>query len=253
MTLRVLINGASGRMGQLTASTLSADPDFVIVGKPRRTESLKASILETKPDIVIDFTRADMAYSNLITILENGARPIIGTSGLSANEVADAKERFPRRGGIIVPNFSLGAVLLMKYAAEIARWFPDTEIIEMHHHGKLDSPSGTAIRTAELLAAHRDTAHRHTNAPHEIIKGARGAEHQGIPIHAVRLPGLVAHLQVLFGGQGETLTLRHDSTDRQCFMPGVLLACRNVMHLDQLVYGLEHLLDQHTAASLPVE
>jgi len=145
-------------------------------------------------------------------------------------------------GGIVAPNFSVGAVLMMKYAKEIAQHMSHAEIIEMHHDGKADSPSGTAMRSAELLAQ----ANIHLNQPakpsRETIPGARGASYHNIPIHAVRLPGLVAHQQILFGGLGETLTLRHDSYDRQCFMPGVCFACEKVITLDKLVYGLEELL-----------
>lgn len=130
----------------------------------------------------------------------------------------------------------------MKYASEIAKYFPDIEIIEMHHNQKLDSPSGTAIRAAELLAEARKAIPQKPINIRETIPSSRGATHQDIPIHAVRLPGLVAHLQVMFGGAGETLTLRHDTIDRQCFMPGLLLACKKVMGLDKLVYGLEEIL-----------
>lgn len=242
MTLRILVNGATGRMGRLTVSTLQGEPDCVVAGETRSTDSLAEAIQQHAPDIVVDFTRADIAAANLTTILTAGACPVIGTSGLTHEDITAARQRFPGRGGIIAPNFSIGAVLMMKYAGEMARYFPDIEIIEMHHNGKLDSPSGTAIRTAEILAGQRTLPPHTPKETQDIIQGARGARHQDIPIHAVRLPGLVAHLQILFGSAGETLTFRHDSIDRQCFMPGVVLACRKVKSLNQLVYGLEHLL-----------
>src|SRR5688572_21437377 len=133
MTLRIMVHGATGRMGQLTVKTLAAQPGMAVTGQTHSPDTLKDAIAAHQPDIVVDFTRADIAQSNLLTILESGAKPIIGTSGLSIKEITDAQQRFPGLGGIIAPNFSIGAVLLMKYAGEIARWYPDTEIIEMHH------------------------------------------------------------------------------------------------------------------------
>ena len=180
---------------------------------------------------------------NTETIIECGACPVIGTSGLLKEQIQALEKRCfeLKRGGIIAPNFSLGAVLLMKYAANIAKYFPQVEIIEMHHAQKLDSPSGTAIRTAELIAKERTSAKQNTRTL-ETIPGARGATYEDIPIHAVRLPGLIASQQIIFGGLGETLTLRHDTIDRQSFMSGVILACRKVLQLNHLVYGLENLL-----------
>lgn len=241
--IRILVNGAAGRMGQLTVRTLSTHSDMQVVAQTGRTDNLANVIQNHQPDVVVDFTQADSALTNLDTILENNARPVMGTSGLTHSMVRQAAERFPGQGGVIAPNFSVAAVLAMKYAGEMARHFPDVEIIEMHHAGKLDSPSGTALRTAEILSASRKKTHpEHSGKTHETIAGARGATHEGIAIHAIRLPGVLAQLQIVFGSQGETLTLRHDTIDRKCFMKGIVLACQKVMALNQLVHGLEHIL-----------
>lgn len=242
MTIRVLINGAAGKMGQQTVKTISSDPDFVLVGQTDRQNDLTAEIKKSRADVVVDFTNADAVLNNIHTIIEAGARPVIGTTGLVKEQIEPLKKRCAelKLGGVIAPNFSLGAVLMLKYAKEIATYFPEVEIIEMHHDGKLDSPSGTAVLTAEML--HSTKKKSTAKQTKEIIPGARGATYQDIHIHAIRLPGLVAHQQIIFGGLGETLTLKHDAIDRQCFMPGVVLACKKVMDLKELIYGLENIL-----------
>ncbi|MEO8401809.1 MAG: 4-hydroxy-tetrahydrodipicolinate reductase [Gammaproteobacteria bacterium] len=244
MAIRVLINGASGKMGQPAVKTISSDPDFILVGQTGRQHDLAAEIKNTKADVVVDLTNAEVVLKNLQTIIAAGAHPVIGTSGLVAKQIQVLQDQCAKLklGGIIAPNFSLGAVLMMKHAQEIAKYFPQVEIIEMHHDGKLDSPSGTAVRTAEMLATSREVSGSSEKIYKDTIPGARGANYQDIHIHSIRLPGLVAHQQIIFGGVGETLTIRHDSIDRQCFMPGIVLACKKVQSLDRLVYGLEHVL-----------
>lgn len=244
MSIRILVNGAKGKMGQMAIKAISEQPDFALVGSTDRMDDLALEIKKRKAQIVIDFTNVDSAFKNVETIIQTGSHPVIGTTGLLKKQIEILQERALQQklGGIIAPNFSLGAVLMMKYAQDIAKYFPHAEIIEMHHAEKLDSPSGTALRTAELLSEARSLS-SHLNSPtREVVVGARGAEHQSIHIHSVRLPGIVADQEILFGGQGETLSLKHRTIDRQCFMPGVILACKKVMGLDQLVYGLEHLL-----------
>ncbi len=245
MPLRVLVNGANGKMGQITVKTLSNHPEFTLVGATGRNDNLIEEIKKNNAQVVVDFTNAETILKNIQTIIEAGAHPVIGTSGILKDQVAQLQKRCSelKLGGIIAPNFSIGAVLMMKYAREISKYFSDIEIIEMHHNGKLDSPSGTAIRTAEMIAETRRGMPSLPKTTRETIPGARGANYLHTPIHSVRLPGLVAHQQVIFGELGETLTLRHDSIDRQCFMPGVILACKKVMELQKLVYGLEHILD----------
>ncbi len=242
MTIRILINGAAGKMGQPLVKAISDDADFILVGQTGRAHDLATEIKQTRADVVVDFTNADVVYKNLATIIEAGVHPVIGTSGLLNAQIQELQKRCRtlKLGGIIAPNFSLGAVLMMKHAVDIAKYFPAVEIIEMHHDGKLDSPSGTAMYTADLIA--KKQTPRTAKTAKETVPGARGADYQQIRIHSLRLPGLVAHQQIIFGGSGETLTIRHDSIDRQCFMPGVLLACKKVMELNELIVGLEHIL-----------
>jgi 4-hydroxy-tetrahydrodipicolinate reductase len=243
MTIRVLINGAKGRMGQAVVKAITEDADLTLAGAIDHEDDLAAAIKKNNAQVVVDFTTAAVVKKNLTTIINAGAHPVVGTTGLLLDEIKEFQAQCAKLklGGIIAPNFSLGAVLLMKHAQEIAKYFSHVEIIEMHHDGKLDSPSGTALRTAEMIATNFQSAAKNQKNL-ETIPGARGATHQDIPIHAIRLPGLIAHEQVIFGSIGETLTLRHDSIDRVSFMPGVQLACKKVLGLEQLVYGLEHML-----------
>lgn len=242
MTISVLVNGAFGRMGQLTAKVIDEDERFKLVGQTGREYDLKKAIADSQADVVIDFTHPTSVYQNLKTIIEAKAHPVIGTSGLTQPEIKkmQALSHDLQLGGIIAPNFSLGAVLLMKHAREIVKYMPNVEIIELHHDAKLDSPSGTSIRTAELLSENRKKLPEKKS--HETVTGARGGRHLGIPIHAIRLPGLLAHEEVIFGSAGETLRISHDAIDRVCFMPGIKLACEKVMDLKELVYGLEDIL-----------
>lgn len=244
MTINVLINGGFGKMGTLAAKAVTEHPNLSLVGQTSREYDLKQSIADSKADIVIDFTHPDAVFQNSLTIIETGARPVIGTSGLKPEQVRQlqAKCKELKRGGIIAPNFSLGAVLMMKCAKEIVKYLPNVEVIEMHHDKKADSPSGTAMRTAQLLAEGNRNVNANYNQGKETIPHARGAMHMNVPIHSVRLMGLLAHEQIVFGNTGETLTLRHDSLDRLCFMPGICMACEKVMELDHLVYGLEEVL-----------
>ncbi|OGT59614.1 MAG: 4-hydroxy-tetrahydrodipicolinate reductase [Gammaproteobacteria bacterium RIFCSPHIGHO2_12_FULL_43_28] len=244
MTIKVLVNGAFGRMGQMTVNAINTHPRLTLVGQTGREYDLVKSIQDSGAEVVVDFTHPEAVYNNVIKILDAGARPVIGTSGLTKEQVVKLQHRAAelKIGGLIAPNFSLGAVLMMKYAREIAKYMPNVEIIEMHHNNKADAPSGTAIRTAEMIAESIHDQVACEKPCHETLKGSRGAKCHNIPIHAIRLPGLLAHQQVIFGESGETLTLRHDSIERQSFMPGVCLACEKVMKLDRLVYGLEEIL-----------
>ena len=244
MAIKVLINGAFGRMGQMAAKTISTNANFELAGQTGREYQLDKAIKDSGAEVVIDFTQPDCVFANANIIIDSGARPVIGTSGLTLDQIHTLQEKCAalKLGGLIAPNFSLGGVLMMKHAKEIVKYMPNVEIIEYHHDGKADSPSGTALRTAEILAASRNNVNQPPKANIENIPGARGANAHNIPIHSIRLPGFLAHQEVIFGGTGETLTIRHDSIDRECFMPGIRLACEKVMTLDKLVYGLEEVL-----------
>ena len=261
--IRVVVAGACGRMGRLVVQTVLKQPDMKLVGavdKQHTGEDIGTLVLErpigvavtdrladvltqVQPQVLVDFTTLGAAVSHIYTALEHGVIPIVGTSGFSAQTLADVREAVQRSGTacIVVPNFAIGAVLMMQFAKEAARYFPNAEIIELHHEGKVDAPSGTAIRTAEMIAAARAEQPR-LPVHEQKYEGARGASVAGVPVHSVRLPGLVAHQTVIFGGPGEVLTIRHDSMDRQSFMPGVMLAIRKARQVQGLVVGLEHLL-----------
>jgi 4-hydroxy-tetrahydrodipicolinate reductase len=244
MPTKVLINGAFGRMGQIATKAITEHPNLELVGQTGREYDLATSIKDSQAQVVVDFTHPSAVANNLTAIIEAGVHPVIGTTGLTVEQVKAFQEKCQqlKLGGIIAPNFSLGAVLMMKYAKDIAKYMPNVEIIEMHHENKADSPSGTALRSAEIIANANADINNNTKKSIETIPGARGANHRNIPIHAVRLPGFLAHEQIIFGNTGETLTLRHDSIDRLCFMPGVCLACERVVKLDKLIYGLEEIL-----------
>lgn len=219
MAINVILNGANGKMGQTIKRTIGSQSNLALVAEGTRDTNLTDLIKQNKADVVIDFTTPEAVFENTKTIIESGARPVIGTTGLT-NEQIEALEKICKDkhcGGIIAPNFSLSAVLMMKYAKDASQYFKDSEIIEMHHNQKKDAPSGTALKTMQLM-------------DHDI------------PIHSVRLPGMFSHQVVMFGGFGETLSIRHDALDREAMMPGLFMACQKVTSLDHLVYGLENLL-----------
>jgi 4-hydroxy-tetrahydrodipicolinate reductase len=220
--IRVAVSGAAGRMGQAVCETVEGAGDTELTGKADPTLGVALADVLGDADVVVDFTRPDTALANAEACLAAGVHVVVGTTGFdlaALKSVAEASEA----NAFVAPNFAIGAVLLMEVARKVAPHMPECEIIELHHDQKLDAPSGTAKRTAELISA------------------AGGNVHE--PIHSVRLPGLVAHQEVVFGGQGQTLSLRHDSIDRHSFMPGVLLAVQKVAGLpDRFTVGLEKLL-----------
>ena len=199
----------------------------------------KADLVGFDADVWVDFTIPAVAYENTHFALENGFAPVVGTTGFTEAQIQKLTDLSKDKsiGGLIAPNFAIGAILLMKFAAEASKYFPDLD-----HDKKKDAPSGTAVKTAELIREVRESKRQGAEDEMETLAGARGAEFDGFRIHSVRLPGLVAHQEVIFGAQGEGLTLRHDSYDRISFMSGVNLGIKEVVKRDQLVYGLEHLL-----------
>ena len=242
--IRVLVNGAKGRMGQEVVKAVTVASDLELVDQTDLGDDLIARIKASQAQAVVDFTTAAVAFENTRKILEAGVHPVVGTSGLLAEQVAELQQLAEDKGigGLIAPNFAIGAVLLMKYAQDAAKYLPNVEVIELHHNRKADAPSGTAVKTAQLIAEARQEIPKALVEEKELFEGARGSEVHGVRVHSLRLPGLVAHQEVIFGGTGETLTIRHDSIHRVSFMPGVCLACRKVIGTQQLFYGLEHLL-----------
>lgn len=243
MKLKIIVNGASGRMGKEAVVAIKNDPELELVASLGRHDNLSQAIQSTHADCVVDLTIPEAVYENCKIIIENNVHPIIGTTGLTPEQLASLQEisLSKKLGGLIAPNFSLGAVLMMQLASKVAHYLPDAEIIEMHHEKKLDAPSGTAIKTAELMANALTQSKTEIHCQESIL-GALGAKHHSVPIHSIRLPGLMAHQQIIFGGHSETLTIRHDSLNRQCFMPGIVMACKKVPSLESLVYGLENIL-----------
>lgn len=259
MTKKVLVAGFTGAMGQKAVNLVNSLDNFELVAgmSPTATNDPQkynlpagakiyqslAEIPDLAADIWIDFTTPKAVYDNVKFALEHHISPVVGTTGMSGEQEAELikisqKEKV---GGLIAPNFGMSAVLLMKFAKEAAKYFPDAEIIEMHHADKKDAPSGTALATAKMIAENRP---EHETAPDEVetLENVRGGDYQGIKIHSVRLPGYIAHEQVLFGGPGEALTIRQDSFDRESFMGGVKVALEKVDQLDELVVGLENIL-----------
>jgi 4-hydroxy-tetrahydrodipicolinate reductase len=243
MQIRVIVNGARGKMGALACETLKNHPEFDLVAQLSKKDHLAQVINDTHAQVVVDLTRADCVYENSVHIIQAGARPVIGTSGLLTQQIETLASlcESHQLGGIIVPNFSISAVLMMMFAAKAAEYLSEVEIIEAHHQQKLDAPSGTALKTADMIAATRKHP-KNTLILKELIAGSRGGNHADINIHSIRLPGIIARQEVIFGNIGETLSIIHNTIDRQSFMPGIVLACQKVMTAEHLIYGLEEVL-----------
>ena len=263
--MKVGVIGALGKMGReiVNAVLAESDLDFVCaVDLNLKGEDIGAIInnkpcgvliendldkaLETsKPDVVIDFTQPNSAFNNAKTILEAGARPVIGTTGLKDNEIEELKELSKKLNisGIIAPNFTTGAVLMMMFEKIAAKYFDNAEIIELHHNQKKDAPSGTAVKTAQMMAEVNSDMAKGNCAETELIKGSRGGKsYSNIQIHSVRMPGFIASQEVILGASGQVLSIRHDSMDRTCYMAGVLMAVRYAYDNKQFVYGLDNIL-----------
>ena len=244
-TIRVGVLGARGRIGTEICRAVAAAPDLELAAQVNRGDDL-AVLTGTGTQVVVDVTHPGAALDHLRFALDHGIAAVVGTSGFDAARLDTVRGWLADTPGhvLVAPNFGVGAVLAMQFARQAARFFDSVEVIELHHAGKVDAPSGTAVRTAALLAQARAEAGLGTplDATTHELPGARGADVEGIRVHAVRLPGLVAHQEVVLGTDGELLTIRHDSTSRSSFMPGVLLAVRHVRERPGLTVGLEPLL-----------
>ena len=247
MTIKVAVLGAKGRMGAETVKAISAAHDLSLVAQIDLGDSIE-QITSSGAQVVVDFTHPESVMKNLEFAINNGIHVVVGTTGFDDKRLSEVKKWLasnPKVGAVIAPNFGLGAVLMMQFAAKAAKYFESVEIVELHHPEKADAPSGTASRTAELITEARKNSQRPAmpDKTSSGLDGARGAKVGDVPVHSVRLRGLVAHQEVLLGDQGETLSIRHDSIDRSGFMPGVLLAVREVINKPGLTFGLEHLMD----------
>ncbi len=270
-SIPVVINGAAGKMGREVIKAVAKAEDMHLVGaidlnpavlgqdvgEVAGVDALEIPILndlqsvlvlatqEKIQGVMVDFTHPDGVYDNVRSSIAYGVRPVVGTTGLSDEQLKDLTEFAEKAstGALIIPNFSIGMVLLQQAAIQASQYFDHVEIIELHHNQKADAPSGTAIKTAQMLAEMGKTYNPSLVKETEHLPGARGSQtEENIRIHSVRLPGLIAHQEVIFGAPGQIYTLRHDTSDRSCYMPGVLLAIRKVTQLTSLVYGLEKIL-----------
>jgi 4-hydroxy-tetrahydrodipicolinate reductase len=264
--IRVAVAGASGRMGREVVKMVLEDSGLELVAavshsadstvdagrlvglEPcgiKLSNDLELALVEGKPDVLVDFTTPHSVVANTAMAIKYKVRPVIGTTGFTPEDIEEFDKQCKAQGigGIIAPNFSIGAILMMKFAAQAAKYMPNLEIIEYHGDQKLDAPSGTAIKTAELISQTRQELRQGNPSETETIEGARGGLYNGFRIHSVRLPGVFAQQEVIFGAYGQTLKIRHDSYDRAGYMPGVKVAVNKVMELTGIVYGFEHFID----------
>ncbi|BAC13724.1 4-hydroxy-tetrahydrodipicolinate reductase [Oceanobacillus iheyensis] len=265
MAINIIVAGPRGRMGYEAVQMITKEDSFRLVAcLDHKHDGLNLGELEQfsddlqvpiytdidsclkqhQADVFVDLTTPEVGYKHTKTALEYKVRPVVGTTGFTDEQLSELKElsKQQQRGCIIAPNFAIGAVLMMKFSKMAAKYFPNVEIIEKHHDQKLDAPSGTAKKTAELIQDVRESQKQGHPKEEETLPGARGADMDGMRIHSMRLPGLVAHQEVIFGGAGQTLTISHDSMNRASFMDGIRECVNQVMDLEELVYGLENLL-----------
>ncbi|MCX7721018.1 MAG: 4-hydroxy-tetrahydrodipicolinate reductase [Dictyoglomus thermophilum] len=267
--IKTVLFGACGKMGRVIGKALidavdielvgAIDPYFKgekyekIIGTDKISLEVLGSVEELKKDfdVAVDFTNAEAAYQNIKKILQMGKRMVVGTTGLTQEMINEFKDLALKNNTaiLIAPNFALGAVLMIQLAKQVVKYFPDVEIIELHHNEKADAPSGTAILTAEILSEEMKKHNlTHKDATKiEKLPGSRGGKLDSINIHSVRLPGLVAHQEIIFGGLGQTLSIRHDALSRECYIPGVLMAIREIIKREGFFYGLESFLNREEA------
>jgi len=247
--IRVAVCGANGKMGQEVVKAVNSSEDMTLVAQIDIFNGEFATIKDAKDsvkiDVLVDFTQPDSIYENALYCLNNGIKMVIGTTGLSDIQIEELRKLSEQKGVscLIAPNFSTGAVLMMKFAEMASKYFQNAEIIELHHNQKKDAPSGTAVKTAALMSNGAESYTSGNCVEKETIEGARGANsYNNIHIHSVRMPGYMASQEVLFGSSGQILTIRHDSTNRECYMPGVLLGIRYVAETNGFVYGLDKIM-----------
>lgn len=263
--LKVAVSGANGKMGQEVMKMVLNDPELELVAAidvkmsaidvgqiigVQQTgvvfeNDIEQALIRSQADILVDFTNPQAVHNNVKTAIKSGVYPVVGTTGLQMEEIKEFDKLLKEKeiGGIFVPNFAIGAILMMRFAEQAAKYMPHVEIIELHHDQKIDAPSGTALKTAEMIQAQRKYFKQGIETEYEKIDGARGADFDGFRIHSVRLPGFVAHQEVIFGSSGQVLTIKHDSINRESFMPGVNLAIKKIKNYVGAVYGLENLID----------
>src|SRR5690625_87007 len=265
MHIKIIVAGPRGRMGSEAVNMINEEPNFQLVACIDRKNNgkylsdidsmpnLKVPIFEDaeecftsiEADVLVDLTVPSVGFNHTKLAIEHKVRPVVGTSGFTDKQIKELTHLAADKevGCIIAPNFAIGAVLMMQFVQMASKFLPDIEIIEKHHDQKLDAPSGTAMKTVDLISKVRPVKNQGHPEEVETLEGARGAEKHGIRVHSIRLPGLVAHQEVILGGQGQTLTIQHDSFNRSSFMSGVKLAVEHVLSIHTLIYGLENILD----------
>ena len=243
--IRVAVSGAQGRMGSEVVRAVTDAGGMEVVAQIEEGDDLSALLKSSGAEVMVDFTVPSSAMGNIRAALSAGVVPVVGTTGITPENLTELAALSEKTGTacFVAPNFAIGAVLMMEFAAQAAKYLPDVEIVEMHHEKKVDAPSGTAVKTAQKIAAARALSPApKPEGAFESHAGATGGTVDGIPVHSIRLPGYVASQEVIFGAPGQRLSIRHDSGDRASFMPGVVLAVRHALALKGLVCGLEHLL-----------
>lgn len=250
--IKVAVCGACGKMGTEVVKAVAADTELELAAKidilctgDKLYKTIEEAKDNTDIDVLVDFTQPASIFDNAKYCLNNGIRPVIGTTGLSDNQVQELRKLSKEKNvsALIAPNFTTGAVLMMMFAKEAAKYFDNAEIIELHHNQKKDAPSGTAIKTAQLMSENNADFAQNNCAETELIEGSRGGtSYSNIHIHSVRMPGYIASQEVIFGASGQILKIRHDSMDRTCYMKGVIMAIKHVMKNNDFVYGLENIL-----------
>ena len=248
--IKIAVCGAMGKMGKEVVNTVLENPEMELVAKidvasGEMYHTIEEAARVCDIDVLIDFTQPSSIYENAKYCLNNGIKIVIGTTGLTDEQINEletlSKEK--NTGCFIAPNFSTGAVLMMMFAKMAAKYFDNSEIIELHHNQKKDAPSGTAIKTAAIMSERNDSFTKGNCPEKETIEGARGAKaYNDIHIHSVRMPGFMASQEVIFGSNGQIMTIRHDSVDRKCYMPGIMLAVKHVVEHNDFVYGLDNIL-----------
>ena len=245
-SIQVMVIGSKGKMGKASVQAIENDADLNCVSQCDVGVDIKQEIAEKTPDVVLDFTHPNVVFSNAKAILESGKHAVIGTTGLTEVQLNELDElsKSNHTGILVCPNFAIGAVLMMQFAAQASKYLHEVEIIEYHHPYKADAPSGTAIKTVDMIHDVSPSVNEHFGdfKQTELIEGSKGGYYKNIPIHSVRLDSYIASQEVLMGSPGQRLTIRHDSMDRMSFMPGVCLALKKVKNISGLVYGLEKIL-----------
>ena len=242
--MKICINGSKGKMGKVIIEHINNNKEYTLAGQVDINDNLSKIINEKKPNLVIDFTTPETRMQTIETSLLNNCPIVVGTTGFTPQDLEKIESwvKKTNKGCFIAPNFIIGNVLMQQFATQASKYYENAEIIEYHHEQKVDAPSGTAVKTAQLMGEQRNEFNQNTNDKVDNIQGSRGGNYKGIKIHAIRMPGFIASQEVILGNNGEYLTIRHDSINRECYMPGIFMAAKYIINNNELIYGLEKIL-----------